>query len=56
MAPSDVPWARRCSIPKSSTMQGTMRIPPPTPNRPDRKPVATPTPTGPHFELFMTCR
>ena len=53
MAPSEVPWARRCSMPNSSTRQGTMRIPPPTPNSPDRKPVATPTPIGPHLELFM---
>src|SRR5688572_7285825 len=42
-AASDVPWARRWSIFITSTRAGTMRMPPPTPKRPDRNPAINPT-------------
>src|SRR3954451_14331193 len=44
-AASDVPWASRCENPSSSTSDGTIRIPPPTPNNPDRNPAISPTST-----------
>ena len=45
-AASDVPWASRWSMRMSSTSAGTIRIPPPTPNRPDRNPATSPTSDG----------
>ncbi len=46
-----MPWARRWLIPAASTSPGTMRIPPPTPNSPARKPASTPTTTMGHARM-----
>src|SRR5680860_43498 len=47
MTSRDVPSARCWSLPKASTMNGTMTRPPPTPNNADNTPVSTPKATTP---------
>src|SRR5918996_1933073 len=42
-AGSEVPWASRWSMAMVTPNAGTMRMPPPTPNSPDRKPATKPT-------------
>src|ERR687898_683555 len=42
MAASDVPCASRWPMPSTITRAGTMRMPPPTPNRPERNPAIRP--------------
>ena len=44
---SDVPLATRSLVPNSSMSAGTTMIPPPTPMRPARMPVMTPSTTSP---------
>src|SRR5688500_7493439 len=42
MAANDVAWAVRWAIKRKRTSPGMMRIPPPTPNRPESPPAKTP--------------
>jgi hypothetical protein len=47
MTSKEVPSAICCEVPRTSTMKGTMMIPPPTPNRAETTPTKTPKTTTP---------
>lgn len=53
MAVRDIALASKIFIPKNRIMDGTIKIPPPMPNSPDKIPVRIPSTTNPISIIFF---